>query len=75
MGGVRMTIEFLGYWEDKTPVSEYMKSPQEFAVILKKVHAEQLQLEMPEDAAKRFIKANAEVRGYVVVEDDVQRAG
>ena len=72
-----MAIKFLGYWEDKTPVSEYMKDPKEFAVLLAKVHSEHseyLQDEMPKESLKKFFKSLVEPYGYVVVEDD-QRAG
>lgn len=65
-----MAVQFLGYWVDKTPISEYMKLPKgEFAAILAKVHSEELQQEMPKEFQKKFIKSLVEPHGYIVVED------
>lgn len=72
-----MAIKFLGYWEDKTSISERMKSPKEYAIFLEKVHSEHseyLQDEMPKESLKKFFKSLVEPYGYVVVEDD-QQAG
>jgi hypothetical protein len=55
MGGVRMTIEFQGFW------SGTFEDYQAGKVVL--------QMDMPDELAKKFLKINAKICGYELVEE------
>jgi hypothetical protein len=55
MGGVKMVVKFQGFWSGT--FEDYRAG---------KVT---LQMDMPDELAKKFLKINAEICGYVLVEE------